>query len=378
MHPRREPLDLFGDDRVGAIQLPGAPRHVLLHDPLQVVDVVEEDLIQIARVRLDVARHGDVDDEKRPAAPRPHDVLDPRARQHRLGGAGRRDHDVGGGQRVGQRRPRHRAPVEMPRERFGGGERPARDRQLLHVLRLQVDARELRHLAGPEDQHAETLQVAEDLLRHRHGPLAESGLGPDAFADGERGVEQTVRQRAGVFEIVCGGVSVLDLTENLRLADDQGIESGGDAKQVTRRVRAAVDEQVRRHRVVAEAVILAHEPAEEALGPLRVGHRVDLRAVARGQHDQLAAEPAFRERAQRTVHPLPREVDALAQLYRCGTMADAHGVEPHRLKLISWLPALAGRYTSIVTSDFRLKAEATSTKPRNCGSGSGSTRPARN
>ena len=49
-----------------------APRQVLLDDPLQVVDVVEEDLLELADGRLDVARHGDVDDEERPLAARPH------------------------------------------------------------------------------------------------------------------------------------------------------------------------------------------------------------------------------------------------------------------------------------------------------------------
>ena len=54
------------------VDLAAAPRQVLLHDRLQVVDVVEEDLVDLAGRRLDVARHGDVDDEQRPAAARPH------------------------------------------------------------------------------------------------------------------------------------------------------------------------------------------------------------------------------------------------------------------------------------------------------------------
>ena len=56
-----------------------APGEVLVDDRPQVVDVVEEHLVEVPDGRLDVARHGDVDDEERPVAPRPHGLLDARA-----------------------------------------------------------------------------------------------------------------------------------------------------------------------------------------------------------------------------------------------------------------------------------------------------------
>ena len=50
-----ELLDLLGDDRLGAGHFARAPGDVLGDHRLQIVDVVEEDLFDFARRRLDVA-----------------------------------------------------------------------------------------------------------------------------------------------------------------------------------------------------------------------------------------------------------------------------------------------------------------------------------
>ena len=60
---------------------------------LKVVDVVEEHLLEVADRRLDVARHGDVDDEERPVR-RVRITSWTCAASAPLGGAGRRHHDV--------------------------------------------------------------------------------------------------------------------------------------------------------------------------------------------------------------------------------------------------------------------------------------------
>ena len=76
--PRAEPADFLGDDGLGAQDLARAAREVFADRRLQVVDVVEEDLLDFTGRRLDVARHGDVDDEERTVAARPHHGLDVR------------------------------------------------------------------------------------------------------------------------------------------------------------------------------------------------------------------------------------------------------------------------------------------------------------
>ena len=76
--PRAELADLLGDDRLGAEDLARAAREVFADGRLQVVDVIEEHLLDLAGRRFDVPRHGDVDDEERAVAARPHHRFDVR------------------------------------------------------------------------------------------------------------------------------------------------------------------------------------------------------------------------------------------------------------------------------------------------------------
>ena len=94
-------------------------------------------------------------------------------------------------------------------------------------------------LAGADDEHAPALEAAEDLSRERdrgeadrHRAFAERRFGAHALADAERPVKQLAQQRAGAVAFRGGLERVLHLAENLRLADDERIESGGDAEQM--------------------------------------------------------------------------------------------------------------------------------------------------
>ncbi len=112
----REPRGLLLDDGLRARQLGAALGQVVLHDLLQVVDVVEEDLLEVAGRGLDVARHRDVDDEQRTVRPLAHDRLHEFARDDRGRGAGRGHRDVRRGERVRKLRPRHRFTLELGSE----------------------------------------------------------------------------------------------------------------------------------------------------------------------------------------------------------------------------------------------------------------------
>jgi hypothetical protein len=266
-----------------------------------------------------------------------HRLLDARAREHRLGGAGRGDDDVGGAEDGGEGRPRDRLSAELCRERLRAGERTAGDRDLLHLLGLQVDARQLRHLAGAEDEHVQSLEVAEDLPRqgdcgvaHRHGAFAEPGLAAHAFAHGERGVEQAVRERAGMFDARRGGKGVFHLSQDLRLADDERIQSGGNTEQVPRGFAAAQHEYVGGHAVPGQGVVLGDEARADVGGGVAVRRGVNLRAVAGGHDHRLARHLAVDERLERRVEPRAREIDGFPQLDRRGPMADADRHELHQ------------------------------------------------
>ena len=92
---------------------------VVLHDLLQIVDVVDEHLFQVARRRLDVARNRDVDDEQRTVRPLAHDVLHQFAGDDDRRGAGCRHRDIRVGETDGELAPRNSFTAEI------GGERSA-------------------------------------------------------------------------------------------------------------------------------------------------------------------------------------------------------------------------------------------------------------
>src|SRR5688500_13596901 len=104
-----------------------------------------------------------------------------------------------------------------------------------------MNAGELRHLAGAEDQDAASREVAEDLFRQRNGRVAdrdgalpEPRLGAHALAYREGRVKQPVRQSRGELAVARDAVRGLDLAENLGLADDERIQPCGDSEQMPR------------------------------------------------------------------------------------------------------------------------------------------------
>src|SRR5438445_85032 len=64
--PRPEPLDLITHDPLGGRDLPVALRGGMRRDGLEIVDVIQEDVLELPDGGLHVARHGEVEDTKRP------------------------------------------------------------------------------------------------------------------------------------------------------------------------------------------------------------------------------------------------------------------------------------------------------------------------
>jgi hypothetical protein len=233
--------------------------------------------------------------------------------------------------------PRHGAPLQLPRQRFRRCQRPARDGDLLDLLRPQVDAGQLRHLAGAEDDDAQSGEIAEDLPRQldrrvadRHGAFAEAGLAVNALAHGERGVKEPVRDRAGKVQVARGRVRRFHLSENLRLADHQRIEPRGHAEQVPCRVDAAMRIEMPGQHGRVDAVVVAEEARDGVRGGVGFGNGVDLGAVARREHDGLLADAVRGERLEGGLQATPREVDRLTQLDGGRAVADANCEKAHR------------------------------------------------
>ena len=334
--PRGELAQLLVDDRFRAFDLAGAPREVFADRRLKVIDVVEKDLLDFARGGLDVARDRDVDDEQRTPAPRPHDRFDVRLGQDRRPRAGRGDDDVTRGEggvhvlpsRGGRAADRLGRPGRVRH-------RAADDRHLTHALRLHVLRRELAHLAGAEHDDAAALQVAENLAREADGGVAdrdraraEIGFRPYSLADGEAGVEEAVEQRPGGFSLSRRAVRLLHLSENLRLADDERVEAGGDAEQVTRGFEIGDVVHMRLDQGRIDVVERADERHQLGFRRRHVFAReIQLGAVAGREDRDFSRAPARfarRERSQRKLDAARLEIDALAQLDRRGPVRNSY------------------------------------------------------
>src|SRR5207248_5078067 len=135
-------------------------------------------------------------------------------------------------------------------------------------------------------------------------------------------LEYLAEHRTGAALLARRLERVLHLPENLRLADDERVEPRGDAEQVRDRRAVAVLEQVRLERLRRELVILAEEPDQLLARARGVGRLdVDLRTVARRQHDRFAYRRLVREREQRRADVAAGEVQPLAQRQRRRPMA---------------------------------------------------------
>jgi hypothetical protein len=124
-------VDLRRKDLADLADLAAAPFGGTLRVLLQVVEVEERDVRDIADTRIDVARQGHVDDQQRPPVATRHHHLDHRPLDEHLRRPGRREDDVDVDECVGDVRERDRPAAD------GRGEpRPAFDRAVRdHDLR---------------------------------------------------------------------------------------------------------------------------------------------------------------------------------------------------------------------------------------------------
>ena len=83
-------------------------------------------------------------------------------------------------------------------------------------------------------------QAAEDLAGELDGDrgdgdrgAADLGLGADALGDGEGALQERLQRSGDGADLVGDGVGLLDLAEDLRLADDHGVQRTGDAEEMT-------------------------------------------------------------------------------------------------------------------------------------------------
>jgi len=152
------------------------------------------------------------------------------------------------------------------------------------------------------------------------------GSGAHFLGDREGVLEQLVQQHAQGARLLGVACGVLDLAEDLRLADDHGIEPARHPEDVADRVALRVGIQVRRDLGEREAM----EAREPVGGMLRLfGGEVELGAVAGRQDRRLAHRVRVRQIVQGLNQPLRLERNAFADGERCGVVVQAKGEKLH-------------------------------------------------
>ena len=252
-----EALDFGGDDRLGVNGLDAALFHVRGGDLLQVVDVVDEDAVELVQLRIDVARDGDIDEEHGPVAALVKEGLAVLGAEDGMRRAGGADDDVGAaggviemlefddlGDNGAGKLLGHAAGAlggAIADENFAGA--------LLHKMARG----NLAHFACADEKDGAALKRAEDFAGEIDGHGCDGdGVGADAgfaarfFCGGERALQQVIELRGDGSGGAGHGEGFFDLAENLRLADNHGIEARGHAEEMADGIFIAVLVEVRR------------------------------------------------------------------------------------------------------------------------------------
>jgi hypothetical protein len=120
------------------------------------------------------------------------------------------------------------------------------------------------------------------------------------------------------------------LSQDLRLADHQRIQSRGHAKEMARRRHVGVGEQVRQKGVARELVVVAEERDDFLSRALGVGAGdVDLGPVARRQDDGFRGGRLRDQRLDGRAQVAAREVELLPEVDRRRPVTHAKEEQMH-------------------------------------------------
>ena len=319
---RHHALHFFGDQRLGVVRLFHALAQVGVDDFLQIVDVVEEDVVEVVDGGLDIARHGDIDQEHRLVAAGGDDALHLVLVQDVVRRAGTGDQDIHLGQHGGEACVLDRRALEELGHLDGALVRAIGDEDVRAAGAAQVARGEFAHLAGAHDHDGAVVERAEDLARQFDGGiadrdrhLADAGLGAHALGDAEGAGHQAIQPAAERAAILGRGVGGLELSQNLRLADHHGIQAGGDAEEMVDGVAAFVPVEVRPDGGGADGFVVGQEAVDDGLRVRRVlGGQGDFDAVAGGEDHGFADALARFQVGQRGGQRLLAEGQAFAHL----------------------------------------------------------------
>jgi hypothetical protein len=189
---------------------------------------------------------------------------------------------------------------------------------------------EFRHLSGSHEEDGLALEGAEDLTGEvdgdggdGDGAGADLGLGADFFCDGEGALEESFEVGGDGAGFAGDGVGLFDLTEDLGLADDHGVEGAGDAEEMADRFALTELVEVGLEEFGGDGEVLVEEAEEVGSGAGVFLEGEELDAVAGGEDESFADAGLVGEGAGGVGEAAGGDGEALADLDGGGVVIDA-------------------------------------------------------
>lgn len=238
------------------------------------IHVVEIDIFELVDGGIDVARHGQVDQEKRAFLMFSEDGLEFLSGHDRMGGGCGANQDIDFVKRRVPVVEMHSKAPDLVSQSGGAIERAVRNDHRANTTRNEAAGHALTRLTRAENHDLPATQVSKDFAcqvhRHRaHGcrPAGDLGLRAHFLGDAESVLEKFVQMGVGGSVFAGGGVGLFDLTEDLGFPDDHGIEPAYDSEKMA-------DAQVRIMGVKGQ-IVRAGLGAEVSADPVHNAERTD-------------------------------------------------------------------------------------------------------
>ena len=292
----------------------------------QIVYGVEEHVAKRTNLRLDVARNGQINDQHRTVLAglqRPLDqaLTDDRQLTRRTG-----HHDVELSDHVGQGRKRQSLAGVPLGQLLCAPQSAIDEHHATRVAATEMSRTEFDHLSGTDEQDCLLLDGRIDALcdpdrgsRHGNRVRADVRARPDLLGHRERALEQLVQHGAEGAGHLGGAHGVLHLAENLGLTDDHRIETAGHPKGVTYSLLPWQRVDMRRQRVMPDAVVTS-EPTQHLRRVLSCTKH--LGTIAGGDDRRLFDVLAPHEIKQRRTQRISRKRHLLTKRQRGALVID--------------------------------------------------------
>jgi hypothetical protein len=212
----------------------------------------------------------------------------------------------------------------------------------------QAAGGQLTHLSRTHEQHSFAVQGAEDFARQIHGDgsdgnrrNADAGLVSDLARDGKSPLQQRIEIAVHPTHRARNGIGFFHLAENLRLAHDQRVQTGGNAKDMPHHFRSAIFVQIRTECAWVQSEIVVDKLQQVGLGGFLIREKLD--AIAGGENHPLAHAGHSKQGLCRLLQARRRDGEPFPYRKRRGFVVDANEDEVHgaanRCTVLNWFAA---------------------------------------